>query len=139
MKKQKCECEPFQVCDICAISTEKRIDIDPVAKPRQTRADIWKKRPAVMRYRAFADELRIKCRLAGITITDRLQCDFYIKMPKSWSKKKKDMMRGKPHQQRPDIDNLAKSVMDSLLKEDSAVFRLQCSKYWAGKGSILFY
>lgn len=28
-------------------------DITPIGKPRMTRADKWKQRPAVMRYRAF--------------------------------------------------------------------------------------
>ena len=30
-------------------------DITPIGKPRMTRADKWKQRPAVMRYRAFCD------------------------------------------------------------------------------------
>ena len=34
------------------------IDITPVAKPRQTRSDVWKKRPCVVKYRQFADDLR---------------------------------------------------------------------------------
>lgn len=29
-------------------------DITPIGKPRMTRADKWKQRPPVMRYRAFA-------------------------------------------------------------------------------------
>lgn len=35
-------------------------DITPIGKPRMTRADKWKKRPAVMRYRAFCDEARLR-------------------------------------------------------------------------------
>ncbi len=116
-----------------------RIKIDPIGKPRQTRADKWKQRPCVMRYRAFADELRLQCKLNGIEITDRLHCEFYIKIPQSWSKKKKELMRNKPHQQVPDIDNLCKSVLDSLLSDDSGVYRLQTSKFWADEGGIVFY
>lgn len=37
-----------------------RYIITPVPKPRQTQADKWKQRPAVMRYRAFADEAPLK-------------------------------------------------------------------------------
>lgn len=35
-------------------------DITPIGKPRMTRADKWKTRPAVMRYRAFCDEARLR-------------------------------------------------------------------------------
>ena len=35
-------------------------DITPCPKPRQTQSDKWKKRPPVLRYRAFADEVRLK-------------------------------------------------------------------------------
>ena len=116
-----------------------RIIIEPVGKPRQTQQDKWKKRPVVVRYRDFADELRLKCNLHGVEIIDRLHCEFHIKMPKSWSKKKKVMMRGSPHRQKPDIDNLCKSVMDSLLKDDSGVYRIQAQKFWSDEGSIVFY
>lgn len=34
--------------------------IVPVPKPRMTQRDKWQKRPAVMRYRAFCDEVRAK-------------------------------------------------------------------------------
>ena len=108
--------------------------IVPVSKPRQTRSDKWKKRPCVMRYRAFADECRaanMKIPEAGASIT------FYIPMPKSWSEKKKIDMNGAPHQQRPDLDNLIKSVMDAVYAEDSVVWHYrELKKLWAYKGAI---
>lgn len=117
----------------------KQILIDPVSKPRQTRSDKWNQRPCVVKYRAFADELRIKCNIAGVTIGDELQCEFYIPMPKSWSKKKKEAMNGKPHKQKPDCDNLVKAVQDSLLKEDSNIYRISAGKYWGYSGMIIFF
>ena len=36
----------------------KKIKIIPRAKPRMTRADTWKKRPCVVKYWAYKDELR---------------------------------------------------------------------------------
>ncbi len=39
---------------------KKHFPIDVVGKPRMTQRDKWKKRPCVLRYRAFADELRLK-------------------------------------------------------------------------------
>ena len=110
-----------------------RISIHPVGKPRQTRSDVWRQRPAVMRYRAFADELRLK--YSG-DLPCNLKLTFYIAMPKSWSKKKCAEMLGKPHQQKPDVDNLAKSVMDVLLEDDSIVWRLTAEKRWAEEGAI---
>ena len=59
-----------------------KIDITPVPKPRQTRSDKWRTRPPVMRYRAFADEIRLRIGsidLNGYAIT------FGMPMPKSWS------------------------------------------------------
>ncbi len=114
------------------------IKIDPVPKPRQTRADVWKKRPCVMRYRAFADELRLKCRCRNYTLGKKVNIDFKIKMPDSWTKKKKAELDGKPHQQKPDIDNLCKAAIDALLKEDEKVYELSASKRWAKEGSIVF-
>ena len=115
-----------------------KIIIDPVAKPRQTRSDKWKQRPCVLKYRAFADELRYKCKLAGIKIDSELDIEFNIPMPKSWSKKKKAEMLWKPHQQKPDIDNLVKALLDSLLPEDSHIWKISASKIWDETGSINF-
>ncbi len=45
-------------------------------------------------------------------------------------------MNGKAHKQTPDIDNLAKSVMDSLMKNDSCVHYIKCKKFWAETGKL---
>ena len=104
--------------------------IEPVAKPRQTRSDKWKKRPCVLRYRAFADE----CRLQNVDVYNGCSIIFYIKMPKSWSKKKKEQMVLKPHTQKPDLDNLLKSLMDAVLPEDSHIHHISgLEKRWAYK------
>ena len=106
--------------------------ITPVPKPRMTRADKWKKRPAVLRYRAFADECRLKINqsLDGKSIT------FLMPMPKSWSKKKKMEMVGQPHRQRPDIDNLAKALFDALYEDDSGIASVSLRKMWSTDGAI---
>ena len=112
------------------------IEIDPVPKPRQTRSDVWKKRPIVLRYRKFADELRQACREQKFFPGDILLMEFYIKMPPSWSKKKRTVLIGQPHKQRPDIDNLVKSVLDALLPEDCTVWNISAKKYWSESGKI---
>ena len=58
-------------------------------------------------------------------------------MPKSWSKKKKAEYDGKPHQQKPDIDNYLKGYMDALLDEDCKVWRLgDVRKIWGYEGAL---
>ena len=112
--------------------------IDPVAKPRMTRSDRWKKRPCVMRYRLFSNRLRASALLQKYIPSDELIMQFQIKMPVSWSKKKKEEMRGKPMQSRPDIDNLQKSILDSLFPdEDSAIWKVCASKRWADVGCVI--
>lgn len=110
-----------------------KIKIVPVPKPRMTRADSWKKRPAVMRYWEFCDTLR---ELYKKEVPHSVYLVFHIPMPKSWSKKMKTSMIGKPHKQKPDIDNLQKSFLDALCKDDSYVYRIRAEKYWSDKGYI---
>lgn len=108
--------------------------ITPVAKPRQTRADKWQQRPRVMRYRAFANEvnrLMIKVRESGDHVT------FVMPMPESWSKRKRFEMLGRPHKVKPDVDNLCKSILDSLFKNDSHIHDIRISKVWGELGMII--
>lgn len=89
--------------------------INPVPKPRMTQRDAWKKRPVVVKYHAFCDEMRAN----HFTLPESgAHLTFVIPMPKSWSKKKRIEMNGKPHQQRPDVDNLIKAALwtPSLMK-----------------------
>ena len=111
-----------------------KINITPVAKPRMTRSDKWKKRPCVLKYRAFCDELRLKHKGE---LPSSVDLSFNIPMPESWSKKRKMEMEGKPHQQKPDVDNLTKSVLDALCADDSYVWRIKSKKRWAYEGSII--
>tara|TARA_R110000787_G_scaffold194120_1_gene305704 strand:+ start:18725 stop:19087 length:363 start_codon:yes stop_codon:yes gene_type:complete len=107
--------------------------VNPVSKPRQTQRDKWQKRPAVMRYRAFADE----CRLRKVELPESgAWVVFHIPMPASWSKMKRAMMKGKPHQQKPDFDNLIKALSDAIHKEDSGIWDCRVTKVWAEEGAI---
>ena len=110
--------------------------INPVAKPRQTRSDIWKKRSCVMKYRAFADE----CRASGMTIPPAgSHIVFIMPMPASWSIKKRRDMDGQPHQIRPDVDNICKSVFDALHKDDSHIYDIRATKLWGYSGKIIVW
>ena len=110
-----------------------RYNITPVSKPRQTRSDKWKQRPCVMRYRAFADEVRLN----GVEVHENGSVVvFGMPMPKSWTKKKRAVFLGKAHQQKPDIDNLLKAVLDAIFDDDCAVWDIRAVKVWACDGFI---
>jgi len=113
-----------------------KLDIKPVPKPRQTKADKWQKRPSVLRYRAFADELRLKLDRdfdfngAGI--------EFIVPMPKSWSKKKKAEKDRMPHTATPDLDNLLKALLDAHMGDDAGIHTLRTvAKTWGYHGAIV--
>ena len=114
------------------------IDMVPMSKPRQTRSDVWKKRPVVLKWRAWADEIRLACQYEEFIPGNELVMEFYLPMPKSWSKKKKAELLGKPHKMatRNDLDNLIKAVMDALIKDDGCVHYLKAKKFWSDKGMI---
>lgn len=110
------------------------LPITPVGKPRMTQRDKWQQRPAVMRYRAYGDELRLQ--LPGYEVPDHLQIIFYLPMPKSWSNKKRESMRNRPCKSKPDIDNLLKAFLDHLAPDDAYVYRVEMAKFWADEGGI---
>jgi len=113
----------------------KLIKVDPVGKPRMTQKDRWAKRPCVQRYWGFKDSVLEQWGDNDFPLNDS-HITFVIKMPKSWSKKKKTEMRGQPHQQKPDIDNLTKALFDAILPEDSAVWDHRSTKVWGDEGLI---
>ena len=108
--------------------------IEPVPKPRMTRRDKWSERPCVVRYYQFKDELNLLW--GNREIFQPCHLIFHLPMPDSWSKKKKAEMLGRPHQQKPDIDNLIKAFFDCLLVEDSHIYDVRGTKYWSDAGSI---
>ena len=112
------------------------IRINPIGKPRMTQRDKWAKRKCVVKYFEFADKMREEAEEQHFRINDAVEIEFRIAMPKSWSKKKKIEMLGQSHTQKPDIDNLIKAVLDSLLKDDSGVHTVRARKYWGIDGQI---
>ncbi len=58
---------------------------------------------------------------------------FYLPVAKSWKKYKQKQMHLQLHQNRPDIDNLAKSFLDSLLQEDKHIADIRFTKRWVNQ------
>lgn len=99
-----------------------------------TQRDRWQGRKCVQGYYDFKDELRLQWGNEQFPSPHFL--GFFLPMPRSWSKKKKRLMYGTPHLQRPDIDNMQKAVMDCLLSEDSHIYGGMEFKFWAEEGLI---
>ena len=106
--------------------------VEPMGKPRMTRADKRPpKRPAVARYHAFQDLVRLQAGFFLPRNDDSIR--FFIPMPKSWSKKKSDAHYLKLHAQRPDLDNLLKAFWDCF-GEDCHLASVYVMKQWVRHG-----
>lgn len=125
----------------CLHSSEKIVvPIDAMGKPRMTRADAWKKRKCVQKYWSFKDALLL-------FIKQRPEVPFVVswivfkEIPKSIKGKKREVLKGTPHVQTPDRDNLDKAALDALFKQDSTVYAGVIAKFWDdGQGPrIEFY
>ncbi|WP_447979053.1 RusA family crossover junction endodeoxyribonuclease [Candidatus Nitrospira bockiana] len=116
------------------------VEGDPVPKPRMTKADKWKQRPCVVRYRAWADLVRacsgrttkLPMPAGGVM----LRVEAFFGMPEAWGSREREVMTGKPHLLDPDGDNLLKAVQDALWQEDNRVWDAHVTKRWDdGKGA----
>lgn len=129
--------------------------ITPLAKPRLTKADAitmrrirarqrltakQQKREALLcRWLAFIEEVRLR----KVYVPDKnSQIVFLIPMPKSWTQRMRDQLRGYPHRgkkqkaRKNDIDNLLKALMDAIFGDDSAVWDIRGTKLWWDEGGI---
>ena len=113
-----------------------RFDVVPVAAPRMNQADRWKRRPCVVRYFAYRDQVRAIAAEQGFRLPECFFLWFQMPMPKSWSQRKKRMMFGEPCRSKPDADNLAKGFFDCF-GEDKHVWSVQITKTWHDKGGIV--
>lgn len=92
-----------------------------------------RQRPGVTRYNQYKKDLKA---LVRGELDPKFDIDFYVPMPKSWSDKKKREMAGKPHQDKPDIDNFLKAFMDAMCSDDSYIYDAHPRKFWAYEGKI---
>ena len=113
-----------------------RFDVVPVAAPRMTHADRWKRRSCVVKYFEYRDAVRDQAQAMGVTLSERFSVEFHLPMPRSWSKRKKQDHDGKPHQVKPDADNLLKAWMDCF-GEDCAVWSVCASKFWSEQPGVV--
>jgi Holliday junction resolvase RusA-like endonuclease len=95
---------------------------------------------------AVADEARIAMReWQAFNTPMQLQLSAYYPIPKSWSKKKRQMaMDGEIHPQvKPDLDNVMKAVLDAMngvvYVDDSQVINMVATKRYSSDPRIEVY
>jgi Holliday junction resolvase RusA-like endonuclease len=106
-----------------------------MGKVRMVQSDKWKKRDCVVRYRAYADFLREQ----GATLESGDEVRFHLEMPRSWSAKKRQALRGSACTSKPDLDNLLGAVMDAIHPDaDSHLTHFAgISKWWWDHGEVV--
>ena len=97
------------------------------------------------KYQAFRDEFKELLTNYDVTPTDSLlyvKLDFFVQIPKSWSKKKKLEKDGQLCDNNADIDNYIKATLDSLegkyYDNDKQIVMIRARKYWSTNGRIEF-
>ena len=112
----------------------------PVGKPRQTRRDRWARRPAVLRYRAWADTARAAVLAAlGAHALDQVPLEVHVL---AWfplpQRRRPGVRPGWPYRQKPDADNVIKAVCDALWARDELIAGSSCWCSWDdGRGPRL--
>jgi Holliday junction resolvase RusA-like endonuclease len=119
----------------CTPIIEFNVESKIMGSVRKTRSDKWKKRKCVLDEYTFRDEIKKKCEL--LKLTDNIYLDVFIKMPDSYSDKKKRSLYDKPHNQKPDWDNIAKCIQDTLAKDDKTIYFGVVRKRWAFVNKII--
>jgi Holliday junction resolvase RusA-like endonuclease len=115
-----------------------RIPVAPIAKPRMTQRDKWKKTKRVSQYHAYKDLLRLKHK-TDLSEMQILAITFYLPMPRSWPERKKKEMEHTFHRQTPDIDNLVKGFLDAACEDDAHIAGVAALKIWSREGAIEYY
>lgn len=83
------------------------------------------------KYNNYKVDLKAEARRVGFVLPEQgAFIKFFIPMPKSWRKFKRETMHFKLHQSKPDIDNLYKSLGDGLLCEDKGIAHIEAAKFW---------
>jgi len=112
-----------------------QIPIQPKPAPRITHQGRFTK--SAKAYYSYKDYLKLFCNANDFIISEKVKITFFIPIGKSISKKETALRLGKPHKQRPDLDNLVKGIWDALATEDGFIHTLQCSKVWSLEGKIV--
>ena len=119
------------------------IDIAPVpaSRARVTRWSTYFPK----KYTKFRNDLAVILSDKGYEKLEGLlyaQLDFYMQIPKSWSKKKKLAKEGRYADNNVDVDNLVKAVLDGcegvFYENDNQIAMIRARKFYSINGRIQF-
>lgn len=93
--------------------------------------DGLKRKKRLVKYNDYKSNLLDVSREKNFIIPEHgASIDFFIPVPRSWSKKKKREMHLQPHKSKPDLDNFLKAFKDAIMREDKTVWQYSLSKRW---------
>ena len=112
------------------------IPLNPIAAPRPRFSKFGTYNPK--KYADYKKALLLSTKTQCKTYFEgaiRLEITFFMPIPKSLSKKKRDGLVGQFHTKKPDTDNLLKSVKDALegtfYKNDSQICEVVAKKVYS--------
>ena len=117
-----------------------QVDPVPASRPRVTRWGTYYGK----KYKGFKEQMKnILTDYHATTMLEGLVCanmTFFIPVPKSWSKKKKELHIGKYCNNNADLDNYEKAILDALnghyYLDDRQIVEQSSRKIYAEFGSI---
>ncbi len=111
----------------------------PASRPRVTRWSTFYPK----KYTQFREDMKIAIgdvQFIPLQTNVYAKLDFFVKIPKSWSKKKKEEYQGRFCDNNADIDNYCKAILDSLngiyYEDDRQIVMIRARKYWSNTPRI---
>jgi Holliday junction resolvase RusA-like endonuclease len=102
-------------------SVTRILNITPKPQPRENRSDVWNPRPCVAAFRKYKDELREQLKSVDFKLTEVLpDITFVLPFPEKATEKFKRENNWKPHQKKPDLDNILKGFIDCIFNKESS-------------------
>jgi len=113
----------------------------PASRPRVTRWSTYYPK----KYTQFKKDMMALTSVMDITPSESLldvDISFFIGMPKSWSKKKKESKNGQYCDNNADVDNYLKAILDSLNEvvyvDDRQIVEISARKIYSDQPCIKF-
>lgn len=102
------------------------------------------KKNRLLRYNKYKSDLATMAKKNGVRpLAYGMAVYFFIPIPKKWTDQDRRAMHLQPHHRKPDLDNLYKAFMDSLLHDDEIISVVTIGKYWVdtkvGSGASATY
>ena len=120
----------------------------PASRPRVTRYGTYFPKKYTLFRKQFDELLSDLTYQHNVCYTERndglvsVRLDFYVQIPKSWSKKKTKEMEGKYCSNNADLDNYCKAALDGLegryYENDKQVAMIRARKFYSTNARIEF-